>query len=252
MPSIEDNLRAWDDPDGWKQHGDEWSSSWGSTPGMWFGSILPRIAPFLPATCLVEIACGHGRVTEQLLRHCDRLIGFDLAPSCVEFCRQRFAEDGGAEFRDTDGRSLPGVADGSVDFAFSWDSLVHAGPEALQAYLGERSRVLRPGRFAFLHHSNFAALREGDEFPENTRWRDTETSADLVRTWARQAGLQCRSQELVQWGAPHCNDAFTVIRRPASGESSDYETLRHTYPDMSAEMSLFRGLDRLYRGEGDV
>lgn len=251
MPSIDENLRSWDDPDSWEEHGEEWSAAWGSTPAMWFGTILPRIAPFLPAGTLLEIACGHGRVTEYLVRHCRRLVGVDLAPSCVEACRRRFASRPEAAFLLTDGRSLAVVADGSVDFAFSWDSLVHAGPDALQGYLGELVRTLRPGGAAFLHHSNFAALcKPAEPAPDNPHWRDTATSAELVRELALAVGLQCRSLELVQWGGVQLNDCFTVVRRAVPGDPVPPDTLRYAHPDLSAEMSLARGIDRLYRRGG--
>lgn len=255
MPSIDDNLRSWDDPSSWVEHGEEWSSAWGSTAALWFGTIQPRIAPFLPAATLLEIACGHGRVTEYLLGQCEQLIGVDLAPSCVAECQRRFAERANAEFLVTDGRSLAGVENGAVDFAFSWDSLVHAGPEALEGYLVELARTLRPGGSAFLHHSNFAALSEPDRTaPDNPHWRDTATSAEVVRDFARAAGLHCRSQELVQWGGVDLNDCFTVVRRAAPGDPAPAETVRYAHPDMSAEISLVRGIDRLYRraGEADV
>jgi hypothetical protein len=48
------------------------------------------------------------------------------------------------------------VETGSVDFVFSFDSLVHADAPTLEAYLRELTRVLRPGGVAFLHHSNMA------------------------------------------------------------------------------------------------
>ena len=42
------------------------------------GSILPRIARFLPAGSMLEIAPGHGRWTAYLREHCDTLAIVDL------------------------------------------------------------------------------------------------------------------------------------------------------------------------------
>ena len=75
---------------------------------------------------MLEIAPGHGRWTEYLAHHCDRLIGVDLASSCVEVCRERFDGRPNLEFFVNDGRSLDMVDAGSVDLVFSFDSLVHA------------------------------------------------------------------------------------------------------------------------------
>ena len=249
MPSIDHNRSNWDDPRNWLRDGEEWSESWGSTASMWFGSILPRIAPLLPAGHLLEIACGHGRVTEYLLRHATKYTGIDLAPSCVDICRRRFAASEHAAFHVTDGRSLDAVADGSVDVVFSWDSLVHAERDAVLGYVEALARKLRPGGSAFLHHSNLGAFvdAEGKPVVPNPHWRATSVSAELVRTHALQHGLHAAAQELVQWGVGYENDCFTVLRRaPADGQPA--RIVRH--PDFATELQHFRQLDQLYRGDG--
>ena len=123
----------------------------------WYGSILPRVQRHLPAGMVLEIACGYGRWTNFLRQHCDRLIGVDLVGQCVQACRKRFDGDKRLSFVQNDGRSLEFVQDGSVDFVFSFDSLVHVDPSAIHGYLSQFSRILRPGGTAFLHHSNLAA-----------------------------------------------------------------------------------------------
>lgn len=247
MPSIAENLANWNDPEHWRDDGNEWSESWGSSASMWFGSILPRIHSHLPAGHLLEIACGHGRVTAHLLGHCERFTGIDLAPTCVDMCRQRFATVGKATFRVGDGHSLPGVADASVDFVCSWDSLVHAERDAVDGYVRELARVLRPGGAAFLHHSNLAAcLAEagGAEVP-NPHWRASSVSAALVQELAAASGLVCEAQELLQWGGEVWNDCFTLLRRPDGGQvASATRTCRH--PSFALELEHFRRLFGLW------
>lgn len=246
MPSIDDNRANWNDPRSWQQAGEEWSSAWGGTMSLWRGTILPRLDPFLPAPHLLEIACGHGRITAQLLRHCGRYTGVDLAPSCVDICRTRFSDEPKATFAVTDGRSLPMVAPSSIDLAVSWDSLVHAEQDAIEGYLGELARVLRPGGSAWLHHSNRAALlANGGELP-NPHWRASSVSAERVRAWASAAGLGCVSQEILQWGGPLDSDCISVVRRPAAGDGApSTAVVRH--PDFNAEIEHFRRLSELYR-----
>jgi len=250
MPTIADNRWSWDNPDHWLRHGDEWSTSWGSTTGMWLGTILPRIGGMLPADHVLEIAFGHGRVTELLLPRCKRYTGVDLAPTCVAFCRERFAGVGHAAFHGNDGTSMPMVADGSIDFAFSWDSLVHAEADAVLGYVAELGRVLRPGAAAFLHHSNLRAfLRDGVLAVPNVHWRATTVDAALLRERAPEHGLAVVAQELVQWGAAEANDCFTLLRRLRPGEAAPpAREWRHA--DFGAEMGLARVLGGLYRGEG--
>jgi SAM-dependent methyltransferase len=248
MPSIEQNRSNWDNPRNWLRDGEEWSASWGSSAGMWFGSILPRLAAFLPTGHLLEIACGHGRVTEYLLGHCQRYTGVDLAPSCVAFCRQRFVERSSASFHETDGRSLEVVADSSIDFAFSWDSLVHAERDALAGYVQALARKLRPGGGCFVHHSNLGAYvnATGELSIPNPHWRATSVSAAIVQELAQEHGLQCIAQELVQWGMPQHNDCFTLLRRPEAGDAPVSPQLWY-HPAFSAELNHFRQLGMLYR-----
>lgn len=248
MPSIADNKANWDDPRHWQQDGHEWSRSWGSTATMWHGSILPRIATNLPAENLLEIACGRGRVTERLLAHCYRYTGFDLAPHCVAHCREHFGTRPRTTFATTDGATLPGVADASIDFAFSWDSLVHAEWDAVSGYLAELARVLRPGGTAFLHHSNLAEFvgADGALTVENPHWRATSVSAARVREQAARHGLHVPAQELLQWGSVAYNDCFTLLRRPArAGSECTPRLLRH--PGFTEELGYLRALDDTYR-----
>jgi SAM-dependent methyltransferase len=246
MPSIDDNRQNWNDPSKWLAGGDEWSQAWGGTASLWRGTLLPRLGPFFPAEHLLEIACGHGRVTAQLLRHCGRYTGVDLAPSCVDICRRAFGDEPKARFAVTDGRSLPMVDAGSIDLAVSWDSLVHAEEDAMVGYVRELARVLRPGGIAWLHHSNRAALLvNGNDVP-NPHWRASSVSAERIRGWATVAGLHCQAQEILQWGSPHDSDCISVLRRPQAGEAAPSPMLfRH--PDFNAEIEHFRRLVGLYR-----
>lgn len=247
MPSIDQNRASWDSPKPWARRGEQWSEAWGSTDAMWHGTILPRIAPFLPARHLLEIAPGHGRITAYLLRHCAAYTGIDLAVSAVEQCRTRFADVPHARFEVTDGRSLPGLQDGAVDFAFSWDSLVHVCADVMTAYLAEIARVLAPGGVAFLHHGTLADyVDKGVLTIPNPHWRDPGVSAELIRDEAQRCGLACPTQELVQWGSPHHTDCFTVLRRPVDSSEPAVETRVERHPDMGAESSHFKTIDSLY------
>jgi SAM-dependent methyltransferase len=127
MASIDENKQVWDTTYDWSQAGDEWSSGWGSPRAQWEGCILPRIFPFLGGRIL-EIAPGHGRWTQFLEAQCASLIGIDLASSCVEHCKKRFKDYVNLEFQVNDGLALPMVDDASIDFAFSFDSLVQLSP----------------------------------------------------------------------------------------------------------------------------
>jgi hypothetical protein len=112
------------------------------------------------------------------------------------------------------------VGDFTVDFIFSFDSLVHAEDVVLKAYAAEFSKKLRPTGTAFIHHSNlgeyitrletqskiakipklFRLMRKLG-FCDNVsnQWRATTMTAAKMALFAKQYGLQCVSQELVNW-----------------------------------------------------
>ncbi|MFY9340837.1 MAG: class I SAM-dependent methyltransferase [Planctomycetota bacterium] len=246
MPSIETNRANWDNPDNWRRDGDEWSDSWGGTPSLWFGSILPRLWPLLPASHLLEIACGHGRITQYLLGHCERYTGVDLVPACVAHCQQRFAGAAHARFLPGDGSSLAGIADNSIDLAFSWDSLVHAERDAVSGYVRELARVLAPGGNAWLHHSNLGAFVDASGTPTlpNPHWRASSVSAALVRDHAAAAGLAIVAQEILQCGEADI-DCITLLSRLRPGEAAAPPRL-HRHPDFALEMRHLRQLAAHY------
>ena len=192
MPTVEQNLFLWGKADGWKDDGDKWSVKWGGTELEWSTSISPRIRHFVPTSTILEIAPGFGRWTQFLKGFCDSLIAVDVSPACIERCKERFASDTHVHCYVNDGKSLAMVEDRSVDFAFSFDSLVHVESDVIAAYLNQLGKKLKPGGFAFLHHSNLGAFQKLDLAAEgdrpaatNRRWR--QTSADVARPMAAPA-----------------------------------------------------------------
>lgn len=247
MPTITENRKKWTVHD-WIRGGHEWSpgGTRAGTDMFWWRSIMPRVAAHLPAGTLLEIAPGFGRWTEYLMSRGTRLIAVDVTERCVEMCRERFREKPHAEFHLNDGESLPMVETGAVDFAFSFDSFVHVDAPQVGAYLRELARVLKPGASGFIHHSNLAAYSHGPSgaFPEwltERHWRAASVSAAGFRAACRAAGLQCVSQEMINWvgrGAradQHrlpgnqvpLTDCFSVLRKPGSPGVPDRPTLVH-------------------------
>lgn len=204
MATIEENLKSWQGYK-WPQGGHEWSSAWGSTQVMWERTIWPRIKRLLPTHAILEIACGMGRCSTLLAPHCVRFTGVDIVDKCLDACRQKLPN---GSFLKTDGKTLP-VPDGSIDFIFSWDSLVHCDFQTVTAYLVEIKRVLRVGGFAFVHHSNWGT-RPG----LNPHWRAPGVKAWDVNLQAVATGLNVEVQEVVCWGDQQWSDAFTTLSKP--------------------------------------
>lgn len=213
MPSLRWNRATWGRKYDWSQRGEEWSATWGGSTAQWYGSLYPRIWRFLPAVRVLEIAPGHGRWTRFLIANSDELLGIDLAEDCVEYCTANFGSET-VRFVRNDGVSLEAARDGSIDFAFSFDSLVHAELEVLEAYVPQLVAKLAPGGAAFLHHSNFRACgSRGDNRHNRAESVDARAVADLVRA----AGGRVLLQELVNWGGDTLSDCFTLFARRADG-----------------------------------
>jgi ubiquinone/menaquinone biosynthesis C-methylase UbiE len=243
MGSREENRDIWNDERNWHGSGDGWSSNFGGTEALWWFQLYPRIQRYLPAATILEIAPGQGRCTQFLLRQCESMVAVDLSEHCINQCKKRFADQRHVRFHVNDGLSLSAVEDGSVDFVFSFDSLVHAEKDVIESYLRELGRKLRPDGVGFLHHSNMGAypgrvalLDSYDRLPAGLRkhvlhdgllerllsiniraWRARTMTAKLFREYCHRAGLKCVGQELLNWHRGKCLiDTMSVFTRPGS------------------------------------
>ncbi|HXW70121.1 MAG TPA: class I SAM-dependent methyltransferase [Methylocella sp.] len=268
MATIAENRSYWGETYDWLQQGDEWSKGWGSAPMQWYGSILPRISAFVPADTIVEIAPGYGRWTAFLKNLCKRLIIVDLSQKCIDTCRRRFADHSHISYFVNDGKTLGMIPDNSVDFIFSFDSLVHAEDDVLKAYAAEFAKKLRPDGAAFVHHSNLgeyarriAIQSQLSKVPKlvgllrklgvcdnvSIQWRAQSMTAPKMMAFAEDYGLRCISQELVTWESRFALiDCFSTIVPGGSKWSRENRVLRN--PGFSAEVEYLSKLSRLYDG----
>lgn len=183
----------------------------------WYGTIFPRIQSHVPTDRILEIACGYGRWTQYLKDLCKNLVAIDLSEECIQACKQRFSESSHIEYHVNDGISLDIIPDSTVDFVFSFDSLVHANESVMKAYLRQLQRILKHDGAAFIHHSNlgeyydrYVRIRsiprlEGlltrlGILEKTLHWRDFSVDAKKVEALAEESGLRCISQEIIPWG----------------------------------------------------
>ena len=248
MPTVEENRLRWSTYE-WDERGDEWSVVWGGTPYLWHAALFPRLMNFLPASRILEIAPGHGRFTQYLKDLCDELVIVDLTAECIDVCRERFREASNISYHVNDGKSLDFVHDGSLDFVFSFDSLVHAEADVLEAYVHELGSKLAPNGLGFLHHSNVEAYRDpktGELNCENPHWRGERMSARLFREYCEAASLECISQELVNWGGLHyLTDSFSVFTPKGSRYARPTEVVENS--GFMAEAITIQAVSKLYK-----
>jgi hypothetical protein len=102
------------------------------------------------------------------------------------------------------------ISNGSIDFAFSFDSLVHADASVIEAHASQIISKLSAKGAAFVHHSNLAALGSPTE---ETHARDPSVSASLVRNFVHAAGGQILRQEIVKWGNLERLDCLSLFSK---------------------------------------
>jgi SAM-dependent methyltransferase len=208
MPDVTWNAATWDGSYDWSREGEEWSGPWGSSEAQWFGAIYPRIHRFLPAPSILELAPGFGRWTRFLITSCERYVGVDLSATCIGSCRDRFRSATHAEFFQNDGLDLSVVEPSSVDFAFSFDSLVHVEMNVMESYVRQLLQKLRPRGVAFLHHSNVNATPSRRD---DVHHRASSVSYELVAGVIRNSGGKVLVQELIPWGPGPCTDCISLF-----------------------------------------
>jgi hypothetical protein len=264
MPNLEENKRVWDEDYDWSQSGDEWSSAWGGVDMQWYCTLLPRLHTFIPTGTILEIAPGFGRWTQFLADSCQTLYLVDLSEKCIEACRERFGRYSHIHYHVNDGKSLDVVPDDSIDLAFSFDSLVHAGDDVIRTYLEQLAHKLTRDGVGFFHHSNMAEhvqyVNRVRRLPArlvfhlhrlglverlDTRWRDYNMSAALFARLAEQVGLRCVTQELINWGSRRLIDCISVFTR--RGSKWDRQPIVRCNREFMDEARYAIRLSELYR-----
>jgi hypothetical protein len=243
--SVEWNRRIWDAEYSWADDGDSWSEKWGGPAKQWRGAILPRISAFLPAGGCLKIAPGRGRWTQFLKEEYDRLFIVDLSSSCIDACRRRFADCSNIRYHVNDGRSLAMIPDESVDFAFSFDSLVHVEADVLEVYLQQLASKMTKDGVGFIHHSNLgkyegelwhlrnpmlrSVLRRTGLVDTYTGYQTFSVTAARFEEMARRAGFQCISQELINWYSPRLSNCLSAFTRTDSRWSRPNQIRHNPY-----------------------
>ena len=244
MPTVEENKKVWDQTYDWHQAGDEWSKAWGGVYAQWYGVLLPRLYRFLPAQTMLEISPGYGRWSQFLVELCTSLIIVDISETCIKACRERFSNKAHISYHVNDGKSLGMIADNSVDFVFSFDSLVHVDDDIIEEYVYQISRKLTSNGVAFLHHSNLgdykyqvvfsripkirAFLRLLGLIEKKLHWRSTTMTAKKMEQFSEKNDLRCISQELINWGTKFALiDCFSTMVKKDSKWSRNHRSLKN-------------------------
>jgi hypothetical protein len=136
------------------------------------------------------------------------------------------------------------IPNASIDFVFSFDSLVHTKRDVVEAYLRELGSKLKIGGKGFVHHSNFGEYAGSfrERIPPGLAkplikakildWahhRSPDMTAESFRGLCAKHGLRCLSQELVNWRGRRLIDCFSIIIRSDTPAQSHPRIVRNPY-----------------------
>ena len=208
----------------------EISKRWVATPyydavearaaAQWQSIIAPFLLPFgdIDHSHVLEIAVGHGRMTQLLLNAAERVTGVDVLQENIDFCANRFKDCARLQLIKTDGATLKEIAGGSVSFTFCFDSMVHFDSDIVRSYVRESRRVLKPGGYFFTHHSNNTRSPEGD-FQRAPHARNF-MSEPLFRHYAKKEGMEVAATKVIDWGSGNKRvaelDCLSLLRKGAA------------------------------------
>lgn len=109
----------------------------------------------------LDFGCGVGRLTQALAEHFEEAVGVDIARSMVEQARQLDRHGGRVTYLVNATADLAILDDASFDFVYSNKVLQHIPPRAVEAYVREFFRVLRPGGVAVFQMRSGPRVRPG-------------------------------------------------------------------------------------------
>jgi SAM-dependent methyltransferase len=130
------------DDNHWEREALNWLR-WARTPGFdsywyyrqtFFDDLVPS-----PKGCTLDLACGEGRVTRDLLQRGHRVVSVDAAYTLI---RAASSADGRSEYVSGDASTLP-FPDETFDLVVAYNCLMDV--EDMPAAVAEASRVLRTG-----------------------------------------------------------------------------------------------------------
>ncbi len=125
----------------WDEQAANWAA-WARRPGFdAYWRYAPAFFDLVPAPRgrSLEVGCGEGRVTRDLVRRGHHMIAVDGSPSLTRLARHAYP---GGDYAVADAALLP-FADGSFDLVVFYNSLMDVDDMAGSVH--EAARVLRPG-----------------------------------------------------------------------------------------------------------
>lgn len=178
----------------------------------------------------LEIGCGPGRVMRPLARHFSELHGVDVADEMIALARENLRGVPNAFPRTTDGATLAGYADESMDFVYSYAVFQHIpSRDVVFQYLRETHRVLKTGGIARLQLSGLPSRGETDT------WNGARFTSHEMMEFAQERDLQVLAMEGVA-----TQYMWITWRKRANGWQREQDQLRESETPVDAGVRIRR------------
>tara|TARA_R100000935_G_scaffold22300_2_gene41155 strand:- start:1125 stop:1781 length:657 start_codon:yes stop_codon:yes gene_type:complete len=147
---------------------------------------------------VLELACGHGRHTEQIKKKAKEIILMDYNQENIDFCKERFKDQKNVDYFKNNGLNFQPIPDSSLTAIFCYDAMVHFDHRNVLSYLEDTLRVLAPGGRALYHHSN-NSYPFATHYGQNPHSRNFMTK-ELFARYCMDCGLKVLDQTVFGWG----------------------------------------------------
>lgn len=146
---------------------------------------LAALGVDVPRGRALDFGCGVGRLTQALAEHFDAAVGVDIARSMARRARDFNRHGERVSYVVNTRPDLALFGDDTFDFVYSNKVLQHIPPLAVEAYVEEFFRVLRPGGVALFQMRNGPRIEPGTLRARLYTFR----RRTLRRLWKRVRGL---------------------------------------------------------------
>ncbi len=107
-----------------------------------------------PASIVLEIGCGIGRIMKYLAPHCNKIWGVDVSKKIIRSAKIYLKGIENVKLIINSGYDLAFIPGGLFDFIYSFLLFQHINEKAQFKYLQEAYRVLKPGGKCFFQFLN--------------------------------------------------------------------------------------------------
>jgi SAM-dependent methyltransferase len=204
----------------WEKGGADWEYYQSAEDPKWLTVFWSPESVFYPLfqkldlSSVLEIACGTGRHSAQVIENIKELYLLDSSAEALKLAAERFAPRRNIVYiHNKSGLGIPAdiIKDNALTSVFSYDAMVHFEKESVRSYVLDSYRVLKAGGYALLHHSNYNK-NQGGKFTDNPGWRNYMTQ-ELFCSYAREAGFEVAHSQVFDFSTKD-SDCITLLKKP--------------------------------------